>query len=108
MPSFRGPQYGEAAEMRSWRAVRRERIELAEAVADALISELGVEAYREARRRKRDAITDDLTTHWGRVALAVARKIGRPDQVDTATPHLTKKHSRFQMHPGMTKMTVRG
>jgi hypothetical protein len=47
-------------------------------VADGLIGEFGVEAYREARRRKRDATTHDLTAHWSRVALAIARMQGRP------------------------------
>ena len=84
MPSFRGPQYGEAVEMRSWRAVQRERIAVAEAVAEAMVSEFGLEAYREARRRKRDATTNDLTAHWSRVALAINRTIGRSDRVDSA------------------------
>jgi hypothetical protein len=84
MPSIRGPQYAEAVETRSWRAVRRDRIAVAEAVADALITEFGVEAYREARRRKRDATTNDLTAHWSRVALAINRTIGRSDRIDSA------------------------
>jgi len=71
--------------MRSWTAFQRERVAIAEAVADAMISEFGVEAYREARIRKRDATTNDLTAHWKRVALAITRKIRKPDRVDTVT-----------------------
>jgi hypothetical protein len=75
--------------LRSWRAFQRERIAFAEAAADVLINEFGVDAYREARRRKRDATTHDLTAHSSRVALAVARKIGKPGPVGPATPYLT-------------------
>ncbi len=56
------------------------------------IHDHGVDAYLEARRRERDVILNDGTTHagrtpehWRRVALAVARMTGKRVGVDTAT-----------------------
>jgi hypothetical protein len=57
----------------SWRAFQRDRIAIPEAMADALISEFGIEAYREARRRKCEATTHDLTAYWSQVASAISR-----------------------------------
>jgi hypothetical protein len=45
--------------------------------ADALISDLGGEAYAVARRRAEEASSDLLARDWSEVALLVARKTGR-------------------------------
>ena len=57
--------------------------EIVEADANALVSGLGADAYWEARRRERDAISPDgLTqagrtpTHWRQVALLAAKQTG--------------------------------
>jgi hypothetical protein len=60
--------------------------------ADALIHDHGALAYHEARRRERDVVLPDGTTHagrtptqWRRVALIVARQTGYTVGLDTAT-----------------------
>ena len=71
--------------MLSWLRRRRDQAERIEAEADALISDLGDGAYSEARRRAREASSDEMEREWSRVALAVARKTGREVGLDTAT-----------------------
>jgi|SRR5271163_1663123 len=68
----------------------------AQADADALIDGHGAEAYSEARRRERDVVLPDGTTHagrtpthWRRVALIVAPRTGHAVGLDTATRMLT-------------------
>ena len=67
-----------------WLRRRREAARLANADAEALIRDHGGAAYWEARRRARDVILPDGTTHqgrtpahWHRVALDRG-KAGRP------------------------------
>ena len=71
--------------MLQWLRRRRQVELLAQAAAEALIREHGGGAYSEARRRERDVILPDGTTHagrtpahWRRVALIVARMTGYP------------------------------
>jgi hypothetical protein len=45
--------------------------------ADALISDLGSEAYAVARRRAEEASSDLLARDWSEVALAITRKTAR-------------------------------
>jgi len=71
--------------MLSWLRRRREQADRIEAEADALISDLGDGAYSEARRRAREASSDEMEREWNRVALAVARKTGRKVGLDTTT-----------------------
>ena len=78
--------------MIKWLRRRAEAKRLANADADVLIGDLGEEAYWEARRRERDVILADGTTHqgrapahWKRVALIVAKRNGRTIGLDTAT-----------------------
>ena len=71
--------------MLSWLRRRREQAERIEAEADALISDLGDGAYAEARRREREASSDDMEREWRRIALAVARKTGETVGLDTST-----------------------
>ena len=46
---------------------RRETAERIDAEADALIGELGVEAYAEARRRGYESSNDALALRWNRI-----------------------------------------
>jgi hypothetical protein len=72
--------------MFSWLRRRRgERAERIDAEADALIGELGVEAYAEARRREYESSNDALALRWNRIALAVGRKSGKLVGLDTST-----------------------
>ena len=71
--------------MLSWLRRRRETAERIDAEADALIGELGVEAYAEARRREYESSGDAIALWWSRVALAVAHKIGKRIGLDTST-----------------------
>ena len=71
--------------MLSWLRRRRDQAERIEAEADALISDLGDGAYSEARRRAREASSDEMEREWSRVALAIARKTGKHVGLDTAT-----------------------
>ena len=71
--------------MLSWLRRRRDQAERIGAEAAALISDLGDGAYSEARRRAREASSDEMEREWSRVALAVARKTGRKVGLDTAT-----------------------
>ena len=50
--------------MLSWLRRRRETAERIDAEADALIGELGVEAYAEARRREYESSDDALALRW--------------------------------------------
>jgi hypothetical protein len=75
---------GEESEMLSWLR-RRKTAERIDAEADALIGELGVEAYAEARRREYESSNDALALRWNRIALAVGRKSGKLVGLDTST-----------------------
>jgi hypothetical protein len=61
--------------MLSW--LRRSRTERIDAEAEALISDFGIAAYSEARRREEEASSDPIAQVWGLVAAAVAQKTGR-------------------------------
>jgi hypothetical protein len=71
--------------MFSWLRRRRETAERIDAEADALIGELGVEAYAEARRREYESSGDAIALRWNRVALAVAHKTDERIGLDTST-----------------------
>ena len=73
----------------------------AQADAEALIRDHGGEAYSEARQRERDVTLPDGTTHagrtpahWRRVALIVARMMGKRIGVDTAARMLERRGGR--------------
>ena len=68
--------------MLSWLPRRRARIESIEAEAEALVRDFGEAAYSAARRREREASSDEIARNWGFVALAVARPIGERKDVD--------------------------
>jgi hypothetical protein len=68
--------------MQSWLVRRRARIERADAEAEALICDFGDEAYSEAQR---EACSEEIAENWTRIALAVARKMGRRADIDPST-----------------------
>ncbi len=71
--------------MLSWLRRRRETAERIDAEADALIGELGAEAYAKARRREYKSSDDAIALRWNQVALAVGRKSGKLVGLDTPT-----------------------
>ena len=71
--------------MLSWLRRRRDQAERIGTEAAALISGLGDGAYSEARRRAREASSDEMEREWNRVALTIAHKTGRQVGLDTAT-----------------------
>jgi hypothetical protein len=71
--------------MLSWLRRRRETAEKIDAEADALIGELGVEAYAESRRREYESSGDAIALWRDQVALAVAHKTGKRIGLDTST-----------------------
>jgi hypothetical protein len=79
-----------------WFQRRKEAERLVKADAEALVRNNGHEAYWEARRRERDVILPDGTTHqgrtpahWRRVALIVAKRTGHAIGLNTATRMLS-------------------
>lgn len=62
--------------MGSWAPSRRARMERIETEAEALIRDLGDQAYQEARRREHEASSDAIAEEWALVARAVARQTG--------------------------------
>ena len=63
--------------MLSWLPLRRAKTEQIDAEAEALISDFGIAAYSEARRREQEASSDPIAQVWALVAAAVAQKTGR-------------------------------
>jgi hypothetical protein len=59
-----------------WLPRRRARIKRLDAEAEALICELGVDAYAEARHREYEASSDAIARDWARVAVAIAKRTG--------------------------------
>ena len=62
--------------MNTWAPSKRARMERIEAEAEALIRDLGDQAYHEARRREHEASSDAIAEDWALVAKAIARKTG--------------------------------
>jgi hypothetical protein len=72
--------------MLTWLLCQLERIERIHAAADMLVSEFGVEASGEARRREREANSAGTARDWRRVASVIARRVPMRDSVDSAGP----------------------
>jgi hypothetical protein len=64
---------------------RRARIISLGAQAEALIRELGIHAYDEARRREIEASSDAMARDWGRVAEAIAQRTDAGVDASTKT-----------------------
>jgi hypothetical protein len=78
----RAPSHGsgvttKGADMLAWLLWQLERMERIHAVACALMTRFGAEAYAEARRCEREANHRATARDWSRVALAVARQTSR-------------------------------
>jgi hypothetical protein len=71
--------------MLAWLLWQLERMERIHAVAGALMSRFGAEAYAEARRREREADCYMTGRDWRRVALVVAHRTSRLRSVDKST-----------------------
>src|SRR5258708_39630358 len=71
--------------MTTWAPSKRARNERVEAEADALIRDLGDQAYHEARRREHEARSDSIAEAWALVAKAIARKTGSPVRLNLST-----------------------
>jgi hypothetical protein len=85
------------ADVLAWLLWHLERTERIHAVARALISEFGVEAYAEARQRERAAHCDGTAREWRRVALVVARRTSMRAGADAATrPPLPEVGSAYE------------
>jgi len=78
--------------MMSWLPRRRARIERidAEAEADVLIREQGVEAYSVARQHEHDARSDKMAKYWNSVALTVASGAGKRAVADAVIPTVSE------------------
>jgi hypothetical protein len=85
-----------------WLPRRRARIKRLDAEAEALICELGADAYAEARRKECEASSDTIAKDWGRVALAVAKRTGldvahrTPRDADVALENESVAPSEFR------------
>jgi hypothetical protein len=75
----------ERGDILSWLPQRRACMEHTDAEAEALIHDFGAAAYCEARQRQHDASDDAIAKYWDRVALAIARKVGKRLGVDAST-----------------------
>jgi hypothetical protein len=73
------------AHMLAWLLWQLERIQRIHAVAGMLISEFGVEAGAEARRREREANSAGTAREWGRVVSVVARRTPKRAALEAAT-----------------------
>jgi hypothetical protein len=78
--------------MLAWLLWQLERTERIRAVASALMTGFGAEAYAEARRRERESKSAGTARDWRRVALVVARQtsvgVDRNDAKDSPPPEL--------------------
>jgi hypothetical protein len=70
--------------MLGWLLWQLERIEWIHAVAGMLMSDFGVEAGGEARRREREANSAGTARDWSRVASVVARRSPKRAALDAA------------------------
>ena len=71
--------------MRWWLPRPGARIIRIEAEAEALISELGIHAYDEARRKESEASSDEIARDWNQVAELIAARTSL--SVDAAAPN---------------------
>jgi hypothetical protein len=83
--------------MLAWLLWQLERVERIHAVAGALMSEFGVEAYAEARRREREADRDGTARDWSRVALVIARRTSRLGSFDNPTRIVSEQPRTFRI-----------
>ena len=63
--------------MLSWLPRRRARMARIDHEAEAMIRDFGAHAYYQARQREHEASSEAIAEDWGRIAVAVAEKVGR-------------------------------
>jgi hypothetical protein len=68
--------------MLSWLPRQRARMERIEVEAETMIRDFGADAYFEARRREHESSSDAIAKDWDQMALAVARRVSKPVDVD--------------------------
>jgi hypothetical protein len=83
--------------MLAWLLWQLERMERIHAVAGALTTKFGVDAYAEARRREREANHRGTAQDWSRVALVVARRTTRLGSVGKSTGLLSDEPRTFRI-----------
>jgi hypothetical protein len=83
--------------MLAWLLWQLERIERIHAAARALMSELGDEAYAEARRRERGANGSERAQDWRQVALVIARRTSRFGSCDKSAPIAPEEPRMFRI-----------
>jgi hypothetical protein len=91
-----------------WFRLRPETDRLARIDADVLMRDEGNEAYWEARRRERDVVLADGTTHqgrtpgyWRRVALIIAKRTNHRVGLDTASRFLAGQNDPIPNAPDL-------
>jgi hypothetical protein len=82
---------------------RRAKLEGIEAAAEALIRDLGDDAYREALSREHEAGSDALARDWADVARAVARKTGSRFGFDLSTQLAMNTFFVLDREPGQAR-----
>ncbi len=91
--------------MNTWAPSKRARIERIDAEAEALIRDLGDQAYHEARRREHEASSDAIAEDWALVAKAIARKTGSRVGLNLSTQLEMNTFFVLDREPGMARHT---
>ncbi len=78
-------------------------MERIDAEADALIRDLGDQAYQEARRREHEASSESIAEDWALVARAVARKTGSRVGLNLATQLEMNTFFVLDREPGVAR-----
>jgi hypothetical protein len=89
--------------MSTWAPSRRARAERIDAEAEALIRDLGDQAYQEARRREHEASSDAIAEDWALVARAVARKTGSRVGLNLSTQLEMNTFFVLDREPGLAR-----
>jgi hypothetical protein len=89
--------------MNTWAPSKRARNERIDAEADALIRDLGDQAYHEARRREHEASSDASAEDWGLVAQAIARKTGSRVGLNLSTQLAMNTFFVLDREPGVAQ-----
>ena len=89
--------------MNTWAPSKRARIERIDAEAEALIRDLGDQAYHEARRREHEASSDAIAEDWALVAKAVARKTGSRVGLNLSTQLAMNTFFVLDREPGVAR-----
>ena len=71
--------------MLSWLPRRRARMAQIDDEAEAMVRDFGAEAYYQARQREHEASSEAIAEDWGRIAMAVAQKVGRRIGLDASS-----------------------